>query len=285
MNEIVYLNGEFIEIEKAKISIKDSGLLYGYGCYESFRGYQGRTFRLKMHIDRFLQTAKSLNLPVDTEILREVVPEILKRNRFANSRVRITLTGGEINPLTKGQMVKNSTLLVSAIEYHPYSGELYDKGFEVVISPISRYSRSSLPGMKTTCFLESLLARKKAIETGADDALLLNEKGLLAEASSSNVFIFKNGVLKTPRPGSGLLPGVTRCIVFELAVQIGIEAIEADIITDELLRADEVFLTNSMIELMPVTRINRVVVGNGRPGQTTQKLEAAYRDMVRREIC
>jgi branched-chain amino acid aminotransferase len=284
MTEMVYLNGEFIDSNEAKVPINDSGFLYGFGCYETLRGYQGRTFRLDMHLERLSQTAKLLKLPVEIEALGKIIPEILKRNRFENSRVRITLTGGEINPLSKEQMVNKPNLLVTGIEYHPYSAGVYEKGFQVILAQSTRNSRSSLTEMKTTCFLESLLARRQAIEAGADDALLVNEKGLLAEASSSNVFILKDRILKTPRSGSGLLPGVTRRILFELAIQEGIEVIETDIQLNGLKAGDEVFLTNSMIEIMPVTQIDGAVIGDGKPGKATQKLRAAFRDMVRRGI-
>jgi branched-chain amino acid aminotransferase len=283
MSEIAYLNGRFLPFNEANISVNDSGFLYGYGCYETLRGYNGCFFRLDDHLDRLSRTAAELVLPVDIQMLKTVVPETLRKNELTDARVRITLTGGEVSLSSTRPSSKNPTLLVTAVNYVPHSVETYEKGFNVIIARAARNSRSLLPGHKTTCFLESLLARRQALSAGADDALLLNEKGLLAEASSSNVFILSGGILKTPRLGSGLLPGVTRNIVLEIARQNGISAIEADILPDELMNAEEIFLTNSMIEIMPVTKLEGKAVSSGNPGPLTRRLIDIYREMVNRE--
>jgi branched-chain amino acid aminotransferase len=284
MNEIAYLNGRFLPLNEACVPVSDSGFLYGYGCYETMRGYQGRFFRFNDHLNRLSQTADILRLPVDIQALRKVVPETLGRNEFENSRVRITITGGDGNLSSTAQTLQNPTILVTAVNYVPYSSEKYENGFQVIFARSTRNSGSLLPGLKTTCFLESLLARSQALSAGADDALLLNENGLLAEASSSNVFIFSEGILKTPRLGTGLLPGVTRRIILDLANQNGIRAAETDILPDELMNAGEVFLTNSMIEIMPVTRLEGSTVGSGQPGPLTRKLMTAYKELVAQEI-
>jgi branched-chain amino acid aminotransferase len=283
MTEIVYFNGEFIPLSEAKVPVSDSGFLYGYGCYETLRGYHGRTFRLNDHLKRLSEAAQFLDIAVDTLALAKIVPEILKRNLYADSRVRVTLTGGDLNPNTLGRTPKNPNLLVTALEYHPYTPEMYETGFQVIIARAARNTHSRLPELKTTCFLESLLARRQAISAGAADAVLLNENGLLAEASSSNIFIFKDGILKTPRLGSGLLPGVTRQIVLDLARQNSLNALECDITAEEFINSEEVFLTNSMVEIMPVTAIEGKVVGAGKPGPLTRKLRDAYTDLVNRE--
>ena len=282
---IAYLNGAYLPLDEARISVTDSGFLYGFGCYETLRGYHGRVFRLNEHLIRLSQTAERLKLPVDIQELKIIITEILLRNDYENVRLRITITGGETNQLMSGNAILSPTILVTAVKYIPYSTDIYEKGFNLIIASMSRNSRSSLSEMKTICFLESLLAREEAHSAGADDAIFLNEKGLLAEASSSNVFLVSGGFLKTPRLGSGLLPGVTREVVLELAKKYGLSTMETDIKSEELQAAEEVFLTNSMIEIMPVTKVESKIISSGRPGPITLKLSEIYKDLVDKEAC
>jgi branched-chain amino acid aminotransferase len=170
--------------------------------------------------------------------------------------------------------------MVTAGQYHPYPEQTYNRGFSVSISFIRRNSGSLLAGLKSTNYLESLLARQKARSSGFDDAILLNDKGLLAEASTSNIFIVSGGILRTPGKESGILPGITRDIILKLASQSGIDTLEQDIELDDPVHADEVFLTNSLIEVMPVTGIDKKPVGNGKPGPLTRKMMEAYRSLV-----
>ena len=196
MITIAYLNSAYLPLDEAKISVTDSGFLYGFGCYETLRGYRGRVFRLNEHLIRLSQTAERLKLPVDIQELKIIITEILLRNDYENVRLRITITGGETNQFMSGNAILSPTILVTAVKYIPYSTDIYEKGFNVIIASMSRNSRSSLSEMKTICFLESLLAREEAHSAGADDAIFLNEKGFLAEASSSNVFLVSGGFLK-----------------------------------------------------------------------------------------
>jgi branched-chain amino acid aminotransferase len=285
MITIAYLNGAYLPLDEAKISVTDSGFLYGFGCYETLRGYRGRVFRLNEHLIRLSQTAERLKLPVDIQELKIIITEILLRNDYENVRLRITITGGEINQFMSGNAILSPTILVTAVKYIPYSTDIYEKGFNVIIASMSRSSLSSLSEMKTICFLESLLARGEAHSAGADDAIFLNEKGFLAEASSSNVFLVSGGFLKTPRLGSGLLPGVTREVVLELAKKYGLSTMETDIKSEELQAAEEVFLTNSMIEIMPVSKVESKIISSGRPGPITLKLSEIYKDLVDKEAC
>ena len=285
MFTIAYLNGAYLSLDEAKISVTDSGFLYGFGCYETLRGYRGRVFRLNEHLIRLSQTAEHLKLPVDIQELKIIITEILLRNDYENVRLRITITGGKTNQLMGGNAILSPTILVTAVKYIPYSTDIYEKGFNVIIASMSRSSLSSLSEMKTICFLESLLVREEAYSAGADDAIFLNEKGFLAEASSSNVFLVSGGFLKTPRLGSGLLPGVTREVVLELAKKYGLSTMETDIKLEELQAAEEVFITNSMIEIMPVSKVESKIISSGRPGPITLKLSDIYKDLVDKEAC
>jgi branched-chain amino acid aminotransferase len=283
MNEIAYLNGRFLPLIETRIPVSDSGFLYGYGCYETMRGYHGRFFHLNDHLSRLSLTSEILGIRVDLHSLGEIVQETLKRSEIEDSRIRVTLTGGEGNLYSVTGPAQNPTLVVTAVRYLPPSIKEYEQGYQAIIIPSSRNSHSLLPGLKTTCFLENILARRQAQSAGANDALLLNERGLLAEASSSNVFILSAGILKTPRLGNGLLPGVTRSILLDIARVSGIKTLETDIASEEVLVSDEIFLTNSMMEVMPVTRLEGQSIGSGKPGQITRKLMAAYKALVAKE--
>lgn len=284
MTELVYLNGSLVARDDARIAVLDYGFLYGFGLFETMRAYGGHVFRLDRHLDRLLHSAERLGIVVEGDALERAVTETIRANGLSDARIRLTVSIGEgwvvPDPTTCGE----PTVLVVAGNYQPFSEEVYQKGFSAVVSSIRRNSQSPLSGMKTLNFLESMLARQEARTAGADEALLLNEVGLLTEASMSNVFLVGNGSLKTPGLESGVLPGVTRETVLELAGGLGIDAVGCDITMDEFMRADAAFLTNSVMEIMPLTGVEGKPVGSGKPGPVTQKLMAGYGEMVRREV-
>jgi branched-subunit amino acid aminotransferase/4-amino-4-deoxychorismate lyase len=175
----------------------------------------------------------------------------------------------------------NPTVLILAKYYQPYSEQVYQKGFRTVVSSIRRNSQSPLPRLKSANFLESTLAKREAKKAGVEDALFLNDKGLLAEASTSNIFLVANGVLKTPGLESGILSGITREVILELALQLDIDVVEQDVELEELFQTEEAFITNSMIEVMPLIEVNGKAIGSGKPGSVTGKLMVAYEKMVR----
>lgn len=283
MEEIIYLNGDFLPLKEAKIAVTDYGFLFGYGLYETMRVYEGNFFRLDRHLSRFQRSAETLQIKVDSNELKKAILETVRRNNFKSARVRFTVTPGSGNPTPDPRTCVKPTILIVGTQYTPYPESTYNKGFRVIISSIHRNSQSTLPNMKTTCFLESMLSRRQARDAGADDALLINDRGMLAEASSSNIFIFAKGVLKTPKPENGLLPGITRDIVLELSTSLGVKYQETDIRFEDLMEADEAFLTNSLIEVMPLTEVNEVKIGSGNPGEVTRRLMAAYQALVRQE--
>jgi len=168
--------------------------------------------------------------------------------------------------------------------YQPYPEAVYQKGFSAVVSSIRRNSQSPVPRFKSANFLESILAKGEAKAAAVNDALFLDDKSLLAEASTSNIFLVTNGVLKTPGLESGILPGITREVILELALKLGIVTYEQDTGLDELYQAKEAFLTNSMTEIMPLIEVEGRPVGSSRPGSITQRLRAAYRELVRSEV-
>ncbi len=280
MPDTAYLNGEIMPLAEARIAATDYGFLFGYGLYETLRAYRGRLFRLNDHLDRLEKAAGMLKIPWERLKLERAVKATVSQSGIAEARVRITLTAGEGSLTPDPGTCRNPTVFISVITYNPPAAELYQRGYRAVMSTICRNSRSQLPGMKTSCFLESMLARQAAREVGANDAILLNDKGELAEASSSNIFLVSRGIPITPALESGILPGVTRKIVLELAEGLGIRCERTIVEPQELYAADEAFITNSLIEIIPLTVIDSRPVGAGIPGPLTLQLMAAYRDLV-----
>ncbi|MBI4267294.1 MAG: aminotransferase class IV [Chloroflexi bacterium] len=280
MSEIVYLNGALVPRSQAKIPALDYGFLYGYGLFETMRAYGGLVFRLDSHMSRLAHTAETLGLAVIIPELKEAVMKTIEANRLSDARIRLTVSGGEGSTPPDLKSCTKPTVLITASEYHPYPDDVYRRGLKAHISTIHRNSLSPLSRLKTANYLDSMLARQQAREAGFDEALLLNEKGQLAEASMSNVFLVSEGILKTPGLDAGILDGVTRGIVLELASQIGIKAVETDIGPVELSRAQEAFLTNSLIEIMPLTELDGSVVCEGEVGPVTGRLIEGYKRLV-----
>jgi len=281
MSEIVYLNGSLIPRSQASISALDYGFLYGFGLFETMRAYGGQVFRLDSHLDRLAHSAEILGLPIGALDLKSAVIDTIHANKLSDARIRITVSIGEGGMVPDPSTCNKPTVLILAGHYQPYPEQVYENGFRAVVSSIRRNSQSPLSRLKSANYLESILARQEARAAGVDEALCLNEKGLVAEASMSNIFVVTDGILKTPGQESGILPGITRETILELASQLDINTLEHDIRLDELFHAQEAFLTNSLIEVMPLTEIDGKPIGSGRPGSITKRLMVAYKKMVR----
>ena len=284
MSELVHLNGSLVPRSGARIAALDYGFLYGYGLFETMRAYGGEVFRLDRHLDRLARSAERLGIAVGPLALKNAVLETIQANKLEDARIRLTVSAGEGGTIPDPATCEEPMVLVVAEHYQPLPDGVYQRGFKAVVSSIRRNSQSPLSGMKSLNFLESMLARQEARAAGADEALLLNEAGLLAEASMSNVFLVSEGSLRTPDLSCGVLPGITREAVLELAAGAGVEATECDVTLDELRQTEEAFLTNSVMVVMPLTEVEGRPVGSGRPGSVTLKLMAGYREMVGREL-
>ena len=280
MSEIVYLNGSLMPRSQASISVLDYGFLYGFGLFETMRAYGGQVFLLDRHLSRLARSAEILGMPIGVADLKEAVMATIQANQLSEARIRITISIGEGGIAPDPNTCNKPTVLILAGHYQPYPEQVYQKGFRAVISSIRRNSQSPLSRLKSANYLESILARQEARAAGVDEALCLNEKGLLAEVSMSNIFLVTDGILRTPGQGSGILPGITREVVLELASQLGINTLEHDIRLDELFHAQEAFLTNSLIEVMPLTQIDGKPIGSGSPGSFTKRLMVAYKELV-----
>ena len=283
MSEIFYLNGELLPSEKAKISLLDYGFLFGFGLYETVRAYNGKVFRLDNHLARLRYSGARLGIVIHPKLIREAVNDVIKANGFKQTRLRICVSIGEGTMSPNLDSCKQPTIAILASEYKPPSREKYQNGYKIVLASIRRSSLSPVTYLKSGNTMENMLARRDAKDAGADEAFFLNEKGYLTEAAGSNLFIVKDGILNTPRYESGILPGVTRVVVFELTAHLMMKAREVNLKLADLLQADEVFITNSLIEIVPVTVFDNKPVGGGKAGIITRKLMKAYKDLVRKE--
>jgi branched-chain amino acid aminotransferase group I len=280
MSEIVYLNGSLIPRSQARISALDYGFLYGFGLFETMRAYGGQVFRLDSHLNRLARSAEILGLPIQALDLKGAVMDTIHANKLSDARVRITISIGEGGMVPDPSACTQPTVLILAGHYKPYPKQVYEKGFRAVVSSIRRNSQSPLSRLKSANYLENMLAKQEARAAGVDEAICLNEKGLLAEASMSNIFLVNDGILRTPGEESGILPGITREVVLELASQLGINTFEQDIRLDELFQTQEAFLTNSLMEIMPLTEIDGKPVGSGEAESVTRRLMAEYKKLV-----
>jgi branched-chain amino acid aminotransferase group I len=290
MKEKVYLNGSLVPRAEAKISIADHGLLYGYGLFETMRAYHGRIFLLEQHIGRLLHAADAIGLGKKLAglDLAGACRDTVSVNKLKEARVRLTVTGGETDAMPWTEESSPPTVLVTARLYRPFAPEVYKKGFRAGIASVKRSRQSVLSSLKSINYLVNVIARREAAEKGLDEAVILNDEGYIAEGAGSNIFFVREGRLVTPALNSGILPGITREAVIELSRGLGISVSEGPVGIGALKRCEEAFLTNAVMEIMPLVSItdpdgNSLDIGGGRPGPVTQKLMAAYGEKVKRE--
>jgi branched-chain amino acid aminotransferase len=287
IDEIIYLNGRLIPRFEAKLSPFDHGFLYGYGLFETMRAYNGHVFRLDSHITRLRCSAESIGLThtiLTTEegkqSLKAACMATLEANELKDARIRLTVSAGEGDMTPDPGTCSSPTVLITARSLVPLPPEKYETGFKAAVSFLRRNSQSPLSRLKSTCYMENVLARMTAKAAGYDEAIFINEQGYLAEGSTTNVFLVSHGELITPCFESGVLPGITRDAVLEIARTSNIKATERWVELNELIEAEEAFLTNSVLELMPLVSIEGRPIGAGKSGKVTRDLLFAYRKLV-----
>jgi len=286
----VFLNGEILPASKAAIPVDDRAVLYGDSIFETVRAYSGKPFRLSKHIARLEKACAFFRLkcPFNRSEIERAVELTIRANDLdqqgVDAYVRITLTGGKASGTPDLRREELPNFFIIAREYVPPPQRFYKKGISVIISQIRKNPHSPVPFMKTGNYLDSLIARQEAIERGADDAIFLTTNGFISEATTSNIFMVRGNRLSTPAKRCALLPGITRDVVCEIArgLEIEIDFVVSDL--SHLFSADEIFLTNSLVEIVPVTKVEGEIIGKGIPGQITRKLHEAYRDFVSREL-
>ena len=276
----VYLNDRFVPQEEAVVSVFDHGFLYGDGVYETLRAYRGRVFQLAEHLARLDRSAShiQLRLPVGPERLADLLRESLRRNQLQEAYLRITLSRGAGEIGLDPALCKSPTLVIIAKPFQPYPESIYTSGVAVIIAKTRRNLPEALsPQVKSLNFLNNILAKMEAKTAGAHEALMLNHRGELTEGTTSNVFTVRGGRLLTPSVESGILDGITRGLVLQLAAELGIPSEETRVTIEDLTRAEECFLTNTTQEVLPVTQVDGRMIGNGRPGEITRRLHASFR--------
>jgi branched-chain amino acid aminotransferase len=284
LREWVCLNGVLMPAEQGYISVFDSAFMQGVGLFETLRSYRGRAFRIEQHVDRLLHSARALGwqtLP-DPEALSEAVQRVIGAVESDDARVRLTVSTGSLRAAA-GEGPPELTVVASASPGGNSPPELYRKGVTVIVSKWRQSRFDPTVGHKTTSYFARLASLREAHARGAFEALWLTPEGQVAEGAISSVFAVVNDELLTPPLDTPVLPGITRATVIELAAEQRIPAREEPLMLDDLLEADELFLTNSMMELMPVVRIERTAIGTEKPGELTLRLAEAYARRVQRE--
>ena len=265
----LYLNGSLVRRDEAAISARDPAVAHGRALIETFRSHGGRVFRLAQHYERLCSGAPVLGLtiPLTLPDLEAAVAGVLARNEAPDARLRLTVSSGAV--------------VLTADPVSDYPPELYQRGMHATIADVRRNETSPLSRVKCAAgLLDGILARERALGAGFDEAIMLNTHGLVAEATVSNVFVARKGRLLTPTIESGALPGVTRAAVIDLARESSIEAAEAELTLEGLCTSDEAFLTNSVMGVMPLTRLEGTPIGNGDIGPLTAQLSQRYREAV-----
>jgi branched-chain amino acid aminotransferase len=280
----IFIDGKFYSEANAKISVFDHGLLYGDGIFEGIRFYNGRVFRLEEHLDRLWDSARSICLEIPTSMreMTEALLETIRQNELRDGYIRLLVTRGIGNLGLNPAQCKRPTVIIIASTITLYAREIYQKGLTVVTCATRRTNPGALnPAVKSLNYLNNVMARIEANLAGADEALMLNDAGNVAECTADNIFVVKRGQIFTPPIAAGALRGITRLVVFEIAAELGIKVTETDITRHDVFIADECFLTGTAAEIIPVIKADGRLIGNGKPGPIGTRMVARFRQLTR----
>ncbi|MFH1722795.1 MAG: aminotransferase class IV [Candidatus Altiarchaeota archaeon] len=281
-----WVNEELVDEDDVCISPNDYGFLYGYSVFETVRSYDGKFFRLDEHLARLQAGVDLLGLKdiPSLDQVETIFNSLLSENDLKDGIIRLTLTYGSPPRLTFPKGQKNN-LVVTIHPLSPDIGKKCDEGIKVRIEKTwRRDSQSPLGRIKSGNYLPLMMAKRMAVEEGFDDALILNEKGSVCEATTSNLFIVSQGKLFTPSKDQGIVEGITRGAVIEIANERCIPLNEGSVSEKDVLMADEVFSTNSVSELIPVVRVDTKSIGSGSPGKITRDLQSGFRKLIIKEL-
>lgn len=279
----VWINGRYYDKLDAKISVYDHGLLYGDGIFEGIRVYGGKVFRHAQHIERLYESAQAiaLTIPMTPAEMTKAVEDTVAKNNKLDGYIRLIVTRGA-GSLGLDPRKCEPAVIVIVDDISLYPKELYENGLEIITSSYIRPHNNALsPRVKSLNYLNNILAKIEAIRAGCLEAIMLNQAGEVAECTGDNIFVLKHGVLKTPPPEAGILQGITRDFVLELAAKVGIPARECTLTRHDVYTADEVFLTGTAAEVIAVTKVDGRVIGEGKQGPLTKKLRDAFTAAVR----
>ncbi len=284
VNDRVWLNGEFVRGDSAHVSVYNGGWLHGAGLFETMIARNGRVFRWSQHLARLNASAGKVLAPIPPNRLPDdaVWCELLEHNRIRDARLRLTVTAGDMRATGDGRQV-DFDICATAMPLVAYADRLYDQGAAVLVCRYKQSPEDPLAGHKTTNYLGRLMALNQATQSGCDEALWFTSTNLLAEGSISNVFVVNDRCIKTPPVHTPVLPGIARATVLEICERQGIHLEESPVTIDALLDADEVFLTNSVMQVMPVRKVEQRLIRDGQPGPLTRELIGHYRRTVEQE--
>jgi branched-chain amino acid aminotransferase len=284
MTPKVYINGKFYDKADAKISVYDHCLLYGDGVFEGIRIYEGKVFRLKEHVDRLYESARciKLEIPISKEQMVEAILSTVKANNKHNGYIRPVVTRGAGSLGIDPRKTTDPQVIIIVDDISLYPPELYENGMEIAtVSTIRNHPNALNPRIKSCNYLNNILAKLEANQAGCLEALMLNHKGEIAECAADNVFLVKRGTLRTPPTDAGILEGITRATIIELAKAASIPVLEMALTRHDVYVADECFLTGTGAEIIPVVKCDARTIGSGKPGPVTRQLRERFQQLTR----
>lgn len=282
----VYIDGAYYPKDQARVSVYDHGLLYGDGVFEGIRAYNGRVFRLDEHLERLYESARSvaIEIPMTLEVLREKTLETLRRNGLKDSYIRLMVTRGVGDLGLDPRKCSKASVIIITDTIKLYPAEAYENGLRIIIASTRKNSPDCLsPRIKSMNYLNNIMAKLEAIGAGVAESVMLDKNGFLTECTSENIFLVKDRVLYTPTSVVGILEGITRSAVMELAEQAGLEVQMAFLTPHDLYTADESFVTGTGAEILPVVEVGTRKIGDGKVGPVTRQLLSSFRDLTQRE--
>ena len=280
----VHVNGKLFDKEEATVSVYDHGLLYGDGVFEGIRSYGGRVFRMKEHLDRLWDSAKAiwLTIPIGKDEMARAIEQTLTTNGIEDGYIRVLVTRGCGTLGLDPNKCADPQVIIITDHISLYPDELYEKGLEIItVSTLRNHPAALSPRIKSLNYLNNILAKIEGIQAGCIEALMLNHKGEVAECTGDNIFVVRSGRLLTPPPDAGILEGITRNAVMELAHAAGIDCRETTLTRHDLYTAEECFLTGTAAEVIPVVEIDGRKIGHGSPGPVSRRLKDDFHTLVR----
>jgi branched-chain amino acid aminotransferase len=280
----VYIGGKLYDKADAKVSVYDHGLLYGDGVFEGIRSYSGRVFKLKEHVDRLYDSARSIHLviPISREEMARAIVDTLAVNKLSDGYIRVVVTRGAGSLGLDPRKTTDPQVIIITDAISLYPAELYEHGLKIVTAGTMRNHPSALnPRVKSLNYLNNIMAKVEGTNAGCLEALMLNHKGEVAECTGDNVFVVRKGSLHTPPIDAGILEGITRSAVIDLARGAGLSVFERTMDRHDVYTADECFLTGTAAEVIPVVECDGRPIGTGKPGPVTKDLLERFHRLVR----
>jgi branched-chain amino acid aminotransferase len=285
MSRKIYITGKLVPQEDAKVSVYDHGLLYGDGVFEGLRSYGGKVFRLAEHVERLYDSAKAiwLTIPMIQQEMADAINYTVRANDLQDGYIRAIVTRGAGSLGLDPNKCSNPQVIIIADTISLYPAELYEQGLSIVTVSVMRMNPAALnPRIKSLNYLNNILAKIEGLQAGCIEALMLNHKGEIAECTGDNIFLVRKDVLYTPPIDAGILEGVTRDAVIELAKEADIEVREIPLTKHDVYIADEVFLTGTAAEVIPVVKVDSRTIGTGKPGPMTLDLKKRFHALTRK---